>query len=1199
MYNNNIFGDRKITAEQAKLYEFISLPDQNLRINKEGNLSYNTTTKYMQYYDGSTWLDLDHTGVPTNLWEINSTTYIKPLSAFTDGIKVNKITPTSGTTLTIAGDLTSNETLKILDTTTPTKQIQIKYDLDAGYIQSLDSVGPTYKPLYINNSGGNCYFGNGTVDIPTCKINSVYERTTAAGITFNHKINVNDLYAHGITNQDMSLNMLGNGSLNMNFDSTGGIHAYQSTQTSALRNYFGYDSTHNLEVRYYGGAGTSTDDYGSLSYNYGGTDTATLKMQSKKIDARMTLLNTETGTFNIGQYNDGNQLQIGYYYDLSTAANRYAYIKYYGASTNALLFKQNGEVEGNMNKIYVDNLYEKTSSNGIICNNTLKTNNISSFGTGDQDLNFETVNNGCFYFNGNSITGAPIAKFYSAYSATNTSINIGQDDSYNTSLKWDSGGGMSLNLKYTTDKIILNSDNTGLTGNLLGIPITSSTISANNIVFSPTTLRNVVDNNLSTGVIGSIPSIIDNLDGTITCSQTDVAIRATNITTANLLFLTCPSAILTMSESAINYIYIIYAAGSAQYAASSSIATGYQTTILIAQVYRVPITESNELYINSKVCSLIQDLPKRTINFTGVKLNKINYESGGILSFSGVQFAITSGTFNMALNEFTTQAKTLTTNFKYLSNNAGVWSELTATNNINNTDYNGPSGFTAMTVNRWSVDFVFVTVDATTKYYSVKATSEATSLANALNITVPTLPQRLINNGILVGKIVFQKSQNINSVYSSFSSPISYQGITSHGNLSNLTVDDHPQYALLSGRTDETETLYINNISSFTSGTNKDMTFYTEGTGSYIFHVDPNPQAGKFCIGSPDLATGQEIDFYLGKGSTPSTIVDNMAFFGFFYNSYAPGCFSYFGLRSGGIIDKRLRLYASGDLEIPSKLLTDEISEKTSSNGVKVNHPLLCNSLTSLSTDTDLTLDANGTGEIVCSTTLQTPHITKLDAGTTCQHSYIQIIGDTVPNVVGGFGYSSTYNGLVYYDNVGLKLITSTIPASFSKSIDENKISKVEIKADRVITNFIYPKKLSDVVTVYNFGLKENSQDFQPSYGCLGVDDLGFWAMNKVGYKCYFVSNNSTEIDQKKNVTIQANNHVINDNMKQLKETTQKQAIEIKLLQKQMNDLYIEVEMLKKQMQKKNSTEMDINTDSPRNGLGNSLNFIDSYYGKK
>lgn len=433
-------------------------------------------------------------------------------------------------------------------------------------------------------------------------------------------------------------------------------------------------------------------------------------------------------------------------------------------------------------------------------------------------------------------------------------------------------------------------------GTIWGIPVTSSTIPASNIaITSSKTVKTNVNDVQSAGIIGSPPTITDNNDGTCTIAATTCQIRATNDPSAEILFLSIPQASISITQAATEYIYASYSAGNVTYGKLSSISTDYQTKILIAQIYRVPLAESNELYINNNVCSCVQDLGKRVINFTGSKVNKINFESGAALGFSGVQWSLTAGSFNMALNMFTTQAKSLAGNFNYLSYNGSVWAEVAATNNINNTQYQGASAFTTMTNNFWAVDFVYITVNPTTKYYIIKSTSEANSLANALNIAVPSnVPQRLINNGILVGKIIFQKSQNINSVVSAFSSTISYQGVTSHSNLANLTTgNDHTQYVLINAnQINSTDKIYINNFETF--GTNSNMNFTTNGSGGYIFDVQPSSSAvGKFQVMASDAADGDYIDCYVGKDGT------HFQYFGYRYKSTLAESFSYLGFYYG------------------------------------------------------------------------------------------------------------------------------------------------------------------------------------------------------------------------------------------------------------------------------------------------------------
>ena len=512
-------------------------------------------------------------------------------------------------------------------------------------------------------------------------------------------------------------------------------------------------------------------------------------------------------------------------------------------------------------KVLVDNLYEKTGSNGIKMNNTVLAGTIKPYGStadltitnngADSNIIIQTADNGLTDGSDIEIRSKQdlIGGFYSDKTGTSwTSIvdmlgKTGSDSLYSkfnynsvtplmtgeigvkmanveypnmqlyptkTVLTYPlyvdnlyektTSAGVSVNstLKVNTIQGIADDDS----GSIYGVPVTNAGIPVDNIVFSPWTLRQFVNQTSCVGCLGK-PVITDNTDGSISIAACNIQIRATNSTTADIKFLQCASGgPLSVPENTTRYLLISYNSGSPVYSLSASINTDYQTQILVAQIYRVPVAESNELYINENVCTNLLDLPKNMINSTGVKLNQIHYESGAALGFTGVQWSISQGNFDQAYNPIVTQSKALSGNFRYLEYTGSVWNEVTATNNINNTQYQGASGFTNLTASRWSVDFVYITVDATTKYYLIKSTSQTTSLANALALSVPsTLPSRLVNNGILVGKIVFQNGQNIDSVYSSFNSTMSFQGVTSHSNLANLTNDDHTQYLKLTGRT--------------------------------------------------------------------------------------------------------------------------------------------------------------------------------------------------------------------------------------------------------------------------------------------------------------------------------------------------------------------------------------------------------------
>ena len=377
-------------------------------------------------------------------------------------------------------------------------------------------------------------------------------------------------------------------------------------------------------------------------------------------------------------------------------------------------------------------------------------------------------------------------------------------------------------------------------GSLYGIPVTSSTISVDNIVFSPTTLRQYVNNSGSTGLLAS-PAITDVGDGSITVAAVNCQIRATNSSTAKIEFLpvTAATTPLVIPSDTTRYLIVSYNTGTPIYSLSTSVNTDLQTQILCAVIYRVPATESNELYINKNIATIINDSCKNFMVTTGQRSGVIKWQSGAALGFSTLQFNTTQGYFNQGVNNFSTVPKANGDSFKYIYHSSGVFVESTAQTNINITQYdNGTNLATITPTSRWSVQFVYATTDTVTRYYVIYATAIADSLSNALAIPLPTsIPSRLQSCGILLGKIVFQRSAaTINQVLSVFSSSTTYQGITSHSDLANLTADDHTQYAIINttprSTTDYLTMNLMNAQSIGCNATNGLLSISSNGSGS-------------------------------------------------------------------------------------------------------------------------------------------------------------------------------------------------------------------------------------------------------------------------------------------------------------------------------------------------------------------------------
>jgi len=112
-----------------------------------------------------------------------------------------------------------------------------------------------------------------------------------------------------------------------------------------------------------------------------------------------------------------------------------------------------------------------------------------------------------------------------------------------------------------------------------------------------------------------------------------------------------------------------------------------------------------------------------------------------------------------------------------------------------NTQYDDGSGtLQDMTNNRYGVLWFYLGPGGTVSM--LHGTSNATSQQNAASELAPeSVPPRLEYRAILLGRIIFKKSDNIPTETDSvFSSNFTISPVTVHSQLAGLTADDHPQY---------------------------------------------------------------------------------------------------------------------------------------------------------------------------------------------------------------------------------------------------------------------------------------------------------------------------------------------------------------------------------------------------------------------
>jgi len=313
----------------------------------------------------------------------------------------------------------------------------------------------------------------------------------------------------------------------------------------------------------------------------------------------------------------------------------------------------------------------------------------------------------------------------------------------------------------------------------------------------------LLDNVLSSCVIGGYAGISDNGDGTVQVSAGNGLIRATDSDTAQLLLVSWAQvASLALTDSSDNFIYLEYNAGSPQIVASPTALADENTNIALDKAFR----EGTEIHILSAAqCNINNAL--RWIRDRFVETEGFKRADGGILGEIGVRnITITSGEWYYGLSEVNTNnidtsgADDFTV---FYTDAPGTgFDELAAQTQIDNTNYDTGTGLAAMTNNRYGVRWVYLSADS--HVFIRVGTSNATSIANALNEDVPSSTLAEIeSHGFILGRIVIQKGAVVFAQTDTFNGDIlTSTGAVSHastaglqggtvGEFYHLTADEH------------------------------------------------------------------------------------------------------------------------------------------------------------------------------------------------------------------------------------------------------------------------------------------------------------------------------------------------------------------------------------------------------------------------
>lgn len=127
----------------------------------------------------------------------------------------------------------------------------------------------------------------------------------------------------------------------------------------------------------------------------------------------------------------------------------------------------------------------------------------------------------------------------------------------------------------------------------------------------------------------------------------------------------------------------------------------------------------------------------------------------------------------------------------YRAAGEGEWTTEAAETAWNNTQIDdGDGGLLTMSSNKWANVWVYVELDG--GLVSLYPQAQFVTQAQAEQDTPPsTIPPRLQEHGILIGRIIFKKSTDDGVAESVFTTMFGATGVTEHGGLANIGTDDH------------------------------------------------------------------------------------------------------------------------------------------------------------------------------------------------------------------------------------------------------------------------------------------------------------------------------------------------------------------------------------------------------------------------
>lgn len=287
-------------------------------------------------------------------------------------------------------------------------------------------------------------------------------------------------------------------------------------------------------------------------------------------------------------------------------------------------------------------------------------------------------------------------------------------------------------------------------------------------------------------------AISDNGDGSATVATCTAWCKISDSDTAVGAFFTfVGDTSISLTDMTTNYIYLDYNDGSPQIVVATSITThGFkQDHIHVGTIFRNGTTLHFHLANNIGIGGIGKtDMHHR-------EETAAHRASGLVTSNTGLSLSITAGVIYEGLSRQATTVNGSTWSTWYRTN--GVWTEVTGQTTVDNAQYNDTSsGLANFTSNRYGTFFVYVDIDGTHLHLVYGTGNVVINLAEEAGVPA-TLPNQVVNYGVLIAKIIVQQGQTTLTITYPWTTVFTSNFATDHGSLGGLSdVADHA-YALL------------------------------------------------------------------------------------------------------------------------------------------------------------------------------------------------------------------------------------------------------------------------------------------------------------------------------------------------------------------------------------------------------------------